>query len=451
MLPAVSVPVSSPFPRRLVSLDHVNLDQFKTSETVEKFYFIFNHSLQYEQHLPVVSNNKLKTLLFALVQRTKEIVKQAFENSENRCSINVETDLYGSPRIINILRSFHPNLVQVTHQVHNMTKAAIVCIVQDAGIDTKSTSTDSKILPLSWQSSDLFNPKLFSKRNQHPVEFCKKFDEMRLNNILTDFEIVVKGELIRVHKAVLGICSSFFLEMFRNNSMQEALTGRITVDQFDALAMKRAIEFVYTGELVVVNPTLEDYLNLLDIAYDFAFPSLLAEAEFFVSGFYKTPDQMISIALHAFKHGHLTLASRCIYDLRRVSETNELDLKEWPIADKEDLIKLGEEMRSQVLVAAAKKIGVEEEEVEPPPPVINESVPPVVNNPALPAVQQPLPPVVKQPPLTVVNQPTLPVVVNVPEDESEDVDELFFGPVHPPAPPQPDAPAISGTNGCVVQ
>lgn len=360
MLPSINNPISSSFSSPRIDLDNLNLDLYKECAVVKKFYNYFSFVVEREFHMKAPPSAKLVSLLYALVQRTREVMGKVAQQQKNACTINTENDLYGSTEVTRILLNINSAFVRVPSEIHALTSSLLVCILSDGGFECSEDMKDKRIVYCSW-GEDAFKPKHVVKRATHSTEFCKKFDELRLNNLLLDFEFIVRGESIRSHKAVLGLSSSFFLEMFKNSSMKEALEGKMTLDRYKSQAMKRAIEFIYTGELVIVEPTLEDHLDLLEIAYDFAFPALLEEIQVYISGYYMTPDQILSIGLIALRHNHLSLIHVCMEKAERVFEDAELDLTAYPLSEKDDLIALGKALKVPALEVAARKMGVDEE------------------------------------------------------------------------------------------
>ena len=101
--------------------------------------------------------------------------------------------------------------------------------------------------------------------------------EMREQNVLTDFVIQVEGEKIKCHRLVLASSSQYFRNMF-SHDLQEKLTGELTLRTLKAAAVRDLIHYCYTGELEVdmcdIKPYLEaghhlQLLQLIDNIDDF--------------------------------------------------------------------------------------------------------------------------------------------------------------------------------------
>ena len=83
--------------------------------------------------------------------------------------------------------------------------------------------------------------------------------EMRHRVELCDVTIVVDGEEIRAHRAVLASCSPYFHAMFTSN-MAECGQERVQLKELDASSVSQVVQFAYTAEIDVTEKNVQQLL-----------------------------------------------------------------------------------------------------------------------------------------------------------------------------------------------
>jgi hypothetical protein len=83
--------------------------------------------------------------------------------------------------------------------------------------------------------------------------FNAGFKELWTSKDFSDFTIIGgfdgKSKEFAVHKIVLGIQSSVLLAAFKNDKMEEAQTGKMTINDFSADTVEGMLCYMYTGEV----------------------------------------------------------------------------------------------------------------------------------------------------------------------------------------------------------
>jgi kelch repeat/BTB domain-containing protein 8 len=85
---------------------------------------------------------------------------------------------------------------------------------------------------------------------------------MRETSEFTDCELVIKGHIIKCHRAVLAQVSPVFRQMF-SGGMMEANAQRVQLEDVEKEVVHEFLAFVYTGEL---NCQSENFPGLLKLA-----------------------------------------------------------------------------------------------------------------------------------------------------------------------------------------
>ncbi|KAG8238147.1 hypothetical protein J437_LFUL017260 [Ladona fulva] len=102
--------------------------------------------------------------------------------------------------------------------------------------------------------------------SQHTQKAFEVMLSMRNQKLLCDVVLVAGSEEIYAHKMVLAACSPYFYAMFHR--FDEKKRGRIHLKDFDPLALKLIIDYVYTSEIRVTEDNVQSLLpaaNLLQL------------------------------------------------------------------------------------------------------------------------------------------------------------------------------------------
>jgi len=101
--------------------------------------------------------------------------------------------------------------------------------------------------------------------------FRSSINDLRTNQQLFDFKIMLGERAYPVHKVVLAANSDYFRAMFLNE-MKEAEENEVTIDDVDPYIMKLIIDFCYTQRISLNE---ENYLDVLSAASRFCMKFLL--------------------------------------------------------------------------------------------------------------------------------------------------------------------------------
>lgn len=88
------------------------------------------------------------------------------------------------------------------------------------------------------------------------------FGTLRNQEDFVDVTLSCEGKKIRAHKVLLSACSSYFREVFKDNPCQHPVIVFKNVKYDDLLAI---IEFMYQGEVNVLQESLPSFLNTADL------------------------------------------------------------------------------------------------------------------------------------------------------------------------------------------
>jgi len=89
-----------------------------------------------------------------------------------------------------------------------------------------------------------------------PEPHCLQNDLRKLvvNQVFPDFEVVVEGEIIKVHKFILAARSNYFASCLLTSGMAESRSSRLVIPSQTAMitsAFMAFLRFVYAGDDVV--------------------------------------------------------------------------------------------------------------------------------------------------------------------------------------------------------
>lgn len=103
----------------------------------------------------------------------------------------------------------------------------------------------------------------FSLRwNNYLSHITFALDSLRTQEDLVDVTLSCEGKKIRAHKVLLSACSSYFRDIFKENPCQHPVIIFKNVKYDDLIAI---IEFMYQGEVNVVQDSLPSFLNTAEL------------------------------------------------------------------------------------------------------------------------------------------------------------------------------------------
>ncbi|XP_061190853.1 kelch-like protein 24 [Saccostrea echinata] len=88
----------------------------------------------------------------------------------------------------------------------------------------------------------------FDMREDYVNTFFSGLKRLWINGDHTDVTIQVQKETFHCHKTVLATMSSYFDSMF-GSGMRECVTGTVNIEDMNPSAFKKALDFIYTGEI----------------------------------------------------------------------------------------------------------------------------------------------------------------------------------------------------------
>uniref|UniRef100_W5KX33 Zinc finger and BTB domain containing 11 n=1 Tax=Astyanax mexicanus TaxID=7994 RepID=W5KX33_ASTMX len=84
---------------------------------------------------------------------------------------------------------------------------------------------------------------------KHGQTMLDKLNEQRLNNQFCDITLLIEGEELRAHKAVLAACSEYFRELFVEKGAISSHEAVIDLSGFSKASFLPLLEFAYTSQL----------------------------------------------------------------------------------------------------------------------------------------------------------------------------------------------------------
>lgn len=90
----------------------------------------------------------------------------------------------------------------------------------------------------------------------------KSMLELRSQEALLDFTIIVDENVFRVHKFVLAASSDYFRTMFLHNQTKEVLESTVHLKDISVTAMKAIIDFCYTSEIALNDENAQDIIQV---------------------------------------------------------------------------------------------------------------------------------------------------------------------------------------------
>ena len=99
-----------------------------------------------------------------------------------------------------------------------------------------------------------------SSKTNHSHELCLKLQDFYSRSILFDVTLHVDGCRISAHKLILGAFSGYFEAMF-SSEMQEARSNVINLSDIDPTALKKLVDYMYSGNLDVYEENVESMLS----------------------------------------------------------------------------------------------------------------------------------------------------------------------------------------------
>uniref|UniRef100_A0A1L8DAG9 Putative broad-complex core protein isoform 1/2/3/4/5-like isoform x2 n=1 Tax=Nyssomyia neivai TaxID=330878 RepID=A0A1L8DAG9_9DIPT len=104
--------------------------------------------------------------------------------------------------------------------------------------------------------------QFFLRWNNYVNHLTHAFDSLLSQEDLVDVTLSCEGRKIRAHKVILSACSTYFREVFQENPCQHPVIIFKNVRYEDLTAI---IEFIYQGEVNVVQESLPSFLHTAEL------------------------------------------------------------------------------------------------------------------------------------------------------------------------------------------
>lgn len=94
--------------------------------------------------------------------------------------------------------------------------------------------------------------------NEHMDYVRRNLSSLLEQNELVDVTLYCEGEKLFAHKMLLSVCSSFFLEVFKENPCSHPV---VILNGVNRKQMKNLLKFMYDGEVVLDPEDFESFLK----------------------------------------------------------------------------------------------------------------------------------------------------------------------------------------------
>ena len=159
---------------------------------------------------------------------------------------------------------------------------------------------------------------------------AKTFQQLRLDDEITDFTIVSGKQSFNCHRVILAGSSPVLQAMVRSG-MTEASENKANIDNIPQLVMQLLLDYVYTGEVVIphghLQKTIEaaDYLQLLELKEICLSDANTALKPSNIVSWYKLAD---GLDIEELKLKCAEVMSSTLAEVSRFTEFQELDFAE---------------------------------------------------------------------------------------------------------------------------
>lgn len=99
-----------------------------------------------------------------------------------------------------------------------------------------------------------------AERSEHASDVLMSVNDMRLEEFLCDFKVVVGKETFKVHRLVLAANSGYFESLFSSN-MKEVEQGFVNIQSMDSEVIGECIQFMYTSSCAIETRSVSNILE----------------------------------------------------------------------------------------------------------------------------------------------------------------------------------------------
>jgi BTB/POZ domain-containing protein 9 len=103
-------------------------------------------------------------------------------------------------------------------------------------------------------------------------KLCEDISSLYLNEKFSDVVLVVDGEKLHAHKAILAVRSEYF-EALLYDGTQDLKQSEVAITDVSSEAFKKLLKFIYTGTITVTSSNVGLILEVLGLAHQY-FPKI---------------------------------------------------------------------------------------------------------------------------------------------------------------------------------
>lgn len=191
----------------------------------------------------------------------------AFSGNSNSCGPPDSTKVYEKTELLHlrpqasdaaVKRSNQANLVEIIKQYSSNSKTHSTSNNNTSltlGANTSAKKTSSTPLP-SAPSKDV--------ASSNSANLSQDLLALLETGLLSDMTVVVGGEELPVHRAILCARAKYFLQVHNNESLEGCKDGPIKIEDVKLEVFQALLRFLYTGTVPV--PQMEAYAEELLVA-----------------------------------------------------------------------------------------------------------------------------------------------------------------------------------------
>lgn len=206
---------------------------------------------------------------------TKQIALKINCTTNPYIQVDLKNDLLNSKDSENLFdycnfrKKFKINFEEINLDQMKQISNAINIIFSTAGCKGEEIQKDELCyVNLTWENKNFLTPKFeISNSNKTSQE---NFNQLREDNLLFDGVIVVENQSIPIHRCLLAVKSSVFLQMFKN---EWAKDNKISFPDETLKTIQLFLDYLYQDYTIVTND-LDEMLALTKFAHRYDLKSL---------------------------------------------------------------------------------------------------------------------------------------------------------------------------------
>jgi len=101
----------------------------------------------------------------------------------------------------------------------------------------------------------------------------KQMEELFLNDLYSDVTLVVEGQALKAHRAILAVKSEYFRSLL-TSGMKESHSKEVVLNETPIRGFRPLLRYIYTGRMSVSSQDLEVILEVVGLANKYCFTDL---------------------------------------------------------------------------------------------------------------------------------------------------------------------------------